>query len=201
MKKKVFINFANCFLLWGYLSYLLACRDSYQIIQTNKEEAQEALIYLQDFQHQEVNAQGVSDWVLNAKKANFFQTNVSSNFQRLLVYGLHFVQYKSGSKEIDFELQSQKGELDNQKKLLYLTGKTLYKDSQKRIIHASKMEYDLNSRFLQSDGRVWLEEDGVTTLCRKGIELYLGASQQICKSPHIYGTNLLERKTFKGVFQ
>ena len=181
------------------LNNITYCGDAHKLVSTD-ENIQDSLIYLQNFEHQTTNEQGKTDWQLKAQKAAFFQDNISSTYKRLYVYDFNFIQYISSSQEVNFELEAQQGRFDKEKKLLYLTGKIIFQDNKKRKMYADYMEYDLKTKLLKSDKQVWLKEDGITTLCRKGLIWKLNSSQQNCKSPLIYGQNILEKETFKEIF-
>ena len=196
-------------LFGNFLCYLMlgaACRDNYRIIQDNldleeQRDAYGALIVLYNFQRQTVDKLGRTDWNLKARKAAVFQDGLAQKFKRLLAYDLHFIQYRANATNIDFELQSQKGDLNAQQQQLDLSGETLFKDSQKRIMRSNRMRYDLKEKLLTTTAPVWLQTPSVKSLCRKGIHLKLGSDSQICRAPRIYGSRILADDPVQDVLQ
>ena len=191
---KYLLRINLCICLCFFLPLSTTCRDNYRIIQGDSGEQREqqgALLILHNFQRQAVDKLGRTDWNLQARKAAIFQDGFAQEFKRLLAYDLHFIQYRSNTGSVAFKLQSQKGDLDAQQEQLYLSGKTMFRDEQKRIVRSNKqMQYDLKEKLLTSAAPIWLQTPSVKSLCRKGIHLKLNSNSQICRAPRIYSSRI-----------
>ena len=165
------------------LGTLLFCGSDYRFIDEKLREKGE-FFYMKNFTHQFFDNQAGSQWLLEAKEAFLPSRALELSGEHVIAYDFTFRQYTK-AKKLRFLLRAKRGELDKAKQKLFLEGKILYKDEERRELASEKMEYDFTSQVLSSTHAVQLKQPGVTSLCKKGIEINLLTKRQHCRAPYI----------------
>ena len=147
-----------------------------------REEGQS--FYIKNFTYHFFNSQTHLQHFLKAEEAFLPANGLELSNEHVIVYDFSLFQYTKTKRRI-FLLRAQRGELDKVKQRLFLKGKILYEDREKKEIRAEEMEYDFATQVLSSTGPVQLKQSALSSICKKGITINLRTKRQDCRAPQI----------------
>lgn len=158
------------------------CSESYKtVFEKNKESGE--MVRLYQFERQSANESGDTEWIMTAEEAYIFRSKDQDS--KIIAYNFKFSQFNIEDKKLQTMLTAGKGEIDYEKKKVFLTEGVTFKDSKNRYAEGSSMEYSMETKIVNSNEKVILIDDGRRTVCLKGVEIDRENEREVCKGPNI----------------
>lgn len=159
------------------LSVMLACGNAPEESDVREKGAS---IRLKNFSRKSFSLAGTQEWDLASEDAYIFREGDKES--RIVAYNLNFQQFEKGRKT--GLVTAERGEIDYKNKILYLSGKVLFKDAARQV-SSEKLTYKMEEKLLETNESVVLIEAGATTHCRRGITVNRDTNVQVCRAPAI----------------
>lgn len=163
------------------LSFLLTiglpgCRDAFKLIQEDARESG-ATVRLQNFQRQEVSADGKQRWWIEAEEA-FIYMNANKQ-EKLIVYNFIFLEFDDAG-HLRNDVRAHRAELDYQKQLMYING-NIKSIGGSRSIQAEALTYNMQTKIMETDQPVIISDEGLYTRCSRGATIDTERNRQVCR--------------------
>jgi LPS export ABC transporter protein LptC len=167
------------FLIWILSFGLNSCNKDFPLIHEDTRE-KGANVRISDFKRHSVLTDGTPQWYLQSKEAYLFtEKNINT---KIIVYEFNMDLFDASGNPSG-TITAFRGELNYEEKTINLEGDVEVDDGAGRILQAQKMSYNTETEIIETESEVVLTENGMKTVCRRGIVVDKTKNRQLCRSP------------------
>ncbi|AOP34117.1 LPS export ABC transporter periplasmic protein LptC [Leptospira tipperaryensis] len=120
-----------------------------------KERESGASISIRNFKREAYDQDGKLQWELRAE-----ESYVYVNENKTIFYNIDFDQFENG--KFKSKLLGEKGEINHKTRLMKLEGKIFLRTDDNKILTAKQIEYNMDTKKLESNSEVTVSADGTT---------------------------------------
>ncbi|TGM59841.1 LPS export ABC transporter periplasmic protein LptC [Leptospira adleri] len=128
-------------------------KTNYERVEKERETG--ASISIRNFKREAYDQDGKLQWELRAQ-----ESYVYVNENKTIFYNIDFDQFENG--KFKSKLLGEKGEINHKTRLMKLEGKIFLRTDDNKILTAKQIEYNMDTKKLESNSEVTVSADGTT---------------------------------------
>ncbi|MBM9498916.1 LPS export ABC transporter periplasmic protein LptC [Leptospira sp. 201903071] len=141
-------------LLGFFAPFFQNCKKkNYERVEKERESG--ASISIRNFKREAYDQDGKLQWELKAQ-----ESYVYVNENKTIFYNIDFDQFENG--KFKSKLLGEKGEINHKTRLMKLEGKIFLRTDDNKILTAKQIEYNMDTKKLESNSEVTVSSDGTT---------------------------------------
>lgn len=134
-------------------TFVVCKKTNYERVEKERETG--ASISIRNFKREAYDQDGKLQWELRAQ-----ESFVYVNENKTIFYNIDFDQFENG--KFKSKLLGEKGEINHKTRLMKLEGKIFLRTDDNKILTAKQIEYNMDTKKLESNSEVTVSSDGTT---------------------------------------